>query len=74
MPGVNLGRAVICGSVRKRTSFDDRLGGIVDKGPDTSAIFEEQFRIVAIAGYVSALNRSLIILPLPDLQEIAFQE
>ena len=43
------------------------------KPGDTIDIFEEQFRIVAIAGYVSALNRSLIILPLPDLQEIAFK-
>ncbi len=43
------------------------------KAGDTLDIFEDQFRIVGIAGYKSALNRSLIILPLQDLQEIAFK-
>jgi putative ABC transport system permease protein len=36
-------------------------------------ILGARFRIVAIAGYASALNRSVIILPLEDLQEISFK-
>jgi len=43
------------------------------KTGDSLDIFEDQFRIVAVAGYRSALNRSLIILPLKDLQEISFK-
>ena len=34
---------------------------------------DEPFTIVGIAGYLSALNRSAIILPLADLQEISFK-
>jgi putative ABC transport system permease protein len=41
---------------------------------DTIDIVDEQFRVVAIAGYASALNRSVIIIPLRDLQEILFKD
>jgi putative ABC transport system permease protein len=47
-------------------SLNKKVGDALD-------IFDEQFQVVAIAGYMSALNRSLIILPLQDLQEIAFK-
>ena len=41
---------------------------------DDLGIMDEPFTIVGIAGYVSALNRSAIIVGLADLQEIAFKE
>jgi len=40
---------------------------------DSLDILDEKFQVVAIAGYVSALNRSVIIVPLHDLQELLFK-
>jgi putative ABC transport system permease protein len=40
---------------------------------DTVNILDAEFRVVAISGYSSALNRSLIIVPLADLQEVTFR-
>ena len=48
----------------------DSLG---KKVGDNLDIVDERFQVVAIAGYASALNRSIIIVPLPDLQEILFK-
>jgi len=41
---------------------------------DELTILDEPFRVVAIAGYQSALDRSMIFVPLRDLQEIAFRQ
>ena len=38
------------------------------------SILGERFTIAAIAGYSSALNRSLIVVPLADLQEIFYRQ
>jgi putative ABC transport system permease protein len=40
---------------------------------DDIDIFDARFRIVGIAHYQAALNRAMIFMPLPDLQEIAFR-
>lgn len=37
-------------------------------------ILDERFRVVGIANYQSAVNRSMIFVPLRDLQEIAFRQ
>jgi putative ABC transport system permease protein len=65
LPGSGESRVAILGAGTAQ-KLKKKLG-------DTLDIFEDQFRVVAIAGYQSALNRSLIILPLHDLQEIAFK-
>ena len=41
---------------------------------DELIILDEPFRVAAIAGYQSALNRSMVFVPLNDLQEIAFRQ
>lgn len=41
---------------------------------DDLDILDSRFRIVGIAAYQSALNRSMIYMPLSDLQEIVFRQ
>lgn len=41
---------------------------------DRFTLFDVTFTVVGIAGYHSAINRSMIFVLLPDLQEIAFRE
>lgn len=41
---------------------------------DDLDILDASFRVVGIATYQSALNRSMIYMPLPDLQDIAFRQ
>ena len=41
---------------------------------DRFTIFDETFTVVGVAGYRSAINRSMIFVLLPDLQEIAFRQ
>ena len=41
---------------------------------DRLNIFDADFTIVGVTNYLSALNRSMIYMPLRDLQEIAFRE
>ena len=41
---------------------------------DTVDILDASFKVVGIAAYQSALNRSMIYMPLSDLQEIAFRQ
>jgi putative ABC transport system permease protein len=40
---------------------------------DELDIFGETFRIVGIAGYASTVNRSLVLVPLADLQEASYR-
>lgn len=37
-------------------------------------VFGEKFRIIGITKYQSLVNRGLVIVPLPDLQELTFRE
>jgi len=41
---------------------------------DTLNIFDADFTIIGVTNYQSALNRSMIYMPLRDLQEITFRE
>ncbi len=40
---------------------------------DELVLFGETFRVVGIAGYASTVNRSLVLVPLVDLQEASFR-
>jgi putative ABC transport system permease protein len=40
---------------------------------DELDLFGETFRVVGIAGYASAVNRSLVLVPLADLQEASYR-
>ncbi|MEZ5787728.1 MAG: ABC transporter permease [Xanthobacteraceae bacterium] len=49
----------------------DAMGKHLD---DSLEILGERFRIVGITKYASAMNRNLVIVPLPDLQEAAYRK
>jgi len=40
---------------------------------DTFDLFGETFRVVGVAGYASIVNRSLVLVPLADLQEASYR-
>jgi putative ABC transport system permease protein len=64
-PGKGERRIAVLG-VGAAESLDKQVGDDLD-------IMDERFRVVAVASYASALNRSAIVLPLADLQELAFR-
>jgi putative ABC transport system permease protein len=43
------------------------------KAGDTVDIYDDTFRVVGVAKYVSAVNRNVVILALGDLQDLAFR-
>lgn len=44
------------------------------KTGDTLEIYDDKFQVVGIAKYASAVNSNLLILPLSDLQDLAFRK
>jgi putative ABC transport system permease protein len=41
---------------------------------DTLTLFDQDMKVIAIIGYRAAVNRSAMMVPLADLQELAFRE
>jgi putative ABC transport system permease protein len=59
---------------RKPAILGAGIAAALQKGTgSTISIFGESFRVVGISGYSSAMNRSVIVLRLSDLQEIAMR-
>jgi putative ABC transport system permease protein len=66
VPGPREGHAVVLGAGAAEALHKD-IGDALD-------ILDTRFRIVGIANYQSALNRSMIYMLLTDLQDIAFRQ
>ena len=66
IPQLDETRTAILGNGAAET-LHKRVGDYLD-------ILDERFRIIGIANYQSAINRSMIFVPLRDLQEIAFRQ
>jgi putative ABC transport system permease protein len=66
LPGPHEHRVVVLGSGAAEGLHKD-IG-------DTLDILDVRFTIIGIANYQSALNRSMIYMPLPELQDIAFRQ
>jgi len=66
LPGPQDHRVVVLGSGAAETLHKD-IGDNLD-------ILDARFSVVGIANYRSALNRSMIYMPLPELQDIAFRQ
>ena len=65
-PGLYEHRVVVLGSGAAEALHKD-IG-------DTLDILDARFKIIGIARYQSALNRSMIYMPLPELQDVAFRQ
>jgi putative ABC transport system permease protein len=65
-PGLHEHRVVVLGSGAAEALHKD-IGDNLD-------ILDARFSVVGIANYQSALNRSMIYMPLPELQDIAFRQ
>jgi putative ABC transport system permease protein len=66
LPGLHEHRVVVLGSGAAEALHKD-IGDNLD-------ILDARFSVVGIANYQSALNRSMIYMPLPELQDIAFRQ
>jgi putative ABC transport system permease protein len=66
LPGLHEYRVVVLGSGAAEALHKD-IGDNLD-------ILDVRFSVVGIANYQSALNRSMIYMPLPELQDIAFRQ
>src|SRR5271165_6224088 len=66
LPGLHERRVVVLGSGAAEALQKD-IGDDLD-------ILDARFKVVGIANYQSALNRSMIYMSLPELQEIAFRQ
>ncbi len=66
LPGLHERRVVVLGSGAAE-ALQKGIGDDLD-------ILDARFKVVGIANYQSALNRSMIYMTLPELQEIAFRQ
>ena len=66
LPGASDERPIVLGA-GIAAALQKKAGDLID-------IFGEPFRVTGISGYASALNRSVIVLRLADLQDIAFRQ
>lgn len=70
---IKSGRKPAAGEVRSVVLGDALAESLGLKSGETFEIFEEVFQITGIAGYRSVMNRSLVIMPLAELQELTFR-
>lgn len=68
------GRRPKAGEARVVVLGKDAAAALHKKIGDTISILDERFKIIGVAGYESALNRSVIYMLLADLQAVSFRQ